>query len=61
MRWPQVRAALARKGWRVHHLARELGVTPSLAWAWLYGREEMPPPARRHTERLLQLPPNTLN
>jgi hypothetical protein len=55
MRWPRVGAALAARGWRVHHLARALGRRPAAVHAWLFGRGEMPPELRRQAERLLGL------
>lgn len=55
-RWPRLIAELARRGWKIHHLARLLDEKPSVVWAWLYGRQPMPHHLRRRVERLLDLP-----
>ena len=59
-RWPVLAAALQARGWRVHHLARELGVAPSRLFAMLYRDQPMPEDLRRRTERLLGLEPGIL-
>lgn len=59
-RWPRLMAALRDRGLKVHHLAVALGVKPSLAFAWVYGHEDMPPDKRRLAESFAGLEPGEL-
>lgn len=59
-RWPRLAALMQERGWRVHHLARLLGLRPSQMHAYLYGQEQMPRHRRQEAERLLGLEPGSL-
>lgn len=52
--------ALRTRGLRVHHLAAELGQSPSIVFAWVYGHEDMPVEQRRAAERFLDMEPGSL-
>lgn len=59
-RWPALMGALRTRGLRVHHLAAELGQSPSIVFAWVYGHEDMPVEQRRAAERFLDMEPGSL-